>query len=152
MCGFAIYILSGVEFLDGPWKRQANNTPPLHHFRSHTLQSEEQHLRKCWKECLTEKIEIPHHAIRIYDEDGDLLSVKHTSFLESDTPLQMQNFLTKLTYPLVFLMGPCWDQRFSPYIPVIYLRLLFHISIYVRRRHNHLLYRRVSGLCYQHSQ
>jgi len=34
-----------------------------------------------------QKIEIPHHAIRIYDEDGDLLSVKHTSFVESDTSL-----------------------------------------------------------------
>ena len=87
LCGEGVWWrhnLSGVEFLDGPQERQANNGPPLHHFRSHTLQSEEQHLRKCWKECLTQEIAIPHHAIRIYDEDGDLLSVRHTNFLESD--------------------------------------------------------------------
>ena len=87
LCGEGVWwrhILFGVEFLDGPQERQANNSPPLHHFRSHTLKSEEQHLRKCWKECLTQEIAIPHHAIRIFDEDGDLLSVKHTSFLESD--------------------------------------------------------------------
>ena len=87
LCGEGVWWrhnLSGVEFLDGPQERQTNNGPPLHHFCSHTLQSEEQHLRKCWKECLTQEIAIPHHAIRIYDEDGDLLSVKHTSFLESD--------------------------------------------------------------------
>ena len=87
LCGESVcwrHNLFGVEFLDGPQERQANNGPPLHHFRSHTLQSEELHLRKCWKECLTQEIAIPRHAIRIYDEDGDLLSVKHTSFLESD--------------------------------------------------------------------
>ena len=87
LCGEGVWwkhILSGVEFLDGPQERQANNGQRLHHFRSHTLKSQEQYLRKCWKECWTQEIAIPHHTIRIYDDDGDLLFVKHTSFLESD--------------------------------------------------------------------
>lgn len=33
---------------------------------------------------MTQEIAIPHHAIRTYDEDGDLLFVKHISVLESD--------------------------------------------------------------------
>ena len=56
----------------------------LHHFRSHTLQSEEQYLRDCWNECLAQQVTIPHHVLNIYDEDGNLQSVQHTGFLEDD--------------------------------------------------------------------
>ncbi|PFX23630.1 hypothetical protein AWC38_SpisGene11812 [Stylophora pistillata] len=58
--------------------------PPLHHFGSRTLQSEEQYLRDCWNECLAEQVTIPHHVLKIYDEDGNLQSVQHTGFLEDD--------------------------------------------------------------------
>lgn len=56
----------------------------LHHFLSHTLQLEEQYLRDCWNECLAQQVTIPHHVLKIYDEDGNLQSVKHTGFLEDD--------------------------------------------------------------------
>ena len=87
-CGEGIWwrhILTGVEFLDAPGERQRNDKgPPLHHFRSHTLQSEEQYLRDCWNECLAQQVTIPHHVLKIYDEDGNLQSVQHTGFLEDD--------------------------------------------------------------------
>ena len=87
-CGEGIWwrhILTGVEFFDAPGERQRNDKgPPLHHFRSHTLQSEEQYLRDCWNECLAQQVTIPHHVLKIYDEDGNLQSVQHTGFLEDD--------------------------------------------------------------------
>ena len=87
-CGEGIWwrhILTGVEFLDAPVERQRNDKgPPLHHFRSHTLQFEEQYLRDCWNECLAQQVTIPHHVLKIYDEDGNLQSVQHTGFLEDD--------------------------------------------------------------------
>ena len=87
-CGEGVWwrhILTGVEFLDAPDERQRNDKgPPLHHFRSHTLQSEEQYLRHCWNECLTQQVTIPHHVLKIYDEDGNLQSVQLTGFLEDD--------------------------------------------------------------------
>ena len=70
-CGEGIWwrhILRGVEFLDAPDERQWNDKgPPLHHFRSHTLQSEGQYLRDCWNECLAQHVTIPHHVLKIYD-------------------------------------------------------------------------------------
>ena len=88
LCGEGIWwrhIVSGVEFLDGPEEMQGNdNGPPLHHFRTCTLKSEEQYLKNCWKECIMCDIPIPHHAVRIYDEEGNLQSIKHTGFLQDD--------------------------------------------------------------------
>ena len=79
------HILTGVEFLDGPDERQSNGKgPPLHHFRTHTIKSEDQYLRDSWKQCMTNHVTIPHHVVRIYDEDGNLKSIKHTAFLEED--------------------------------------------------------------------
>ena len=56
-CGEGIwwwYIMSGVEFLDGPGEKESqDNGPPLHHFCIHTLKSEEKYLKDCWKECIT---------------------------------------------------------------------------------------------------
>ena len=87
-CGEGIWwrhILTGVEFLDAPDERQRNDKgPPLHLFCSHTLQSKEQYLRDCWNECLAQQFPIPHHVLKIYDEDGNLQSVQHTGFLEDD--------------------------------------------------------------------
>ena len=87
-CGEGVWwrhILTGVEFLDAPDERQRNDKgPPLHHFRSHTLQSEEQYLRDRWNECLTQQVTIPHQVLKIYDEDGNLQSVQLTGFLEDD--------------------------------------------------------------------
>ena len=78
-------MVSGVEFLDGPDERKYNNNgPPLHHFRTHTLKSEDQYLKSCWKECIAHLDFIPHHTVRIYDDDGNLESVQHTKFLEDD--------------------------------------------------------------------
>ena len=41
-------------------------------------------MRDCWNECLAQQVTIPHHVLKIYDEDGNLQSVKHTGFLEDD--------------------------------------------------------------------
>lgn len=86
LCGEGIWwrhILSGIEFLDSPEESNSrDNGPPLHHFRTHTVKSENQYLRDCWKQCLTHQVSIPHHALRIYDEDGNLESINHTGFFE----------------------------------------------------------------------
>ena len=70
-CGEGIWwrhIVSGVEFLDGLNERKYNNNgPPLHHFRTHTLKSEDQYLKACWKESIAHLDSIPHHTVRIYD-------------------------------------------------------------------------------------
>ena len=41
-------------------------------------------MRHCWNECLTQQVTIPHHVLKIYDEDGSLQSVQLTGFLEDD--------------------------------------------------------------------
>ena len=50
-CGEGIwwwYIMAGVEFLDGPDEKESQDDgPPLHHFRTHTLKSEEKYLKDC---------------------------------------------------------------------------------------------------------
>ena len=88
-------VLSGVEFYDGP--DEANNRPQgptLHHFRSSTLQLEEQHLKENWERCLSDdNITIPHRIIRIYNQRGDCTRVMHTNFLDTendDNSLQIQ--------------------------------------------------------------
>ena len=88
-------VLSGVEFYDGP--DEANNRPrgpTLHHFRSSTLQLEEQHLKENWQRCLSDdNITIPHRIIRICNQRGDCTRVIHTNFLETendDNSLQVQ--------------------------------------------------------------
>ena len=48
-CGEGIwwwYIMAGVEFLDGPGEKVSQDDgPPLHHFCTHTLKSEEKYLK-----------------------------------------------------------------------------------------------------------
>ena len=88
-CGEGIWwqhIMAGVEFLDGPDEKESQDDgPPLHHFRTHTLKSEEKYLKDCWKECITNEIPIPHPPARIYDDDGNLqLFMKYTRFLKDD--------------------------------------------------------------------
>ena len=87
-CGEGIwwwYIMAGVEFLDGPGEKESQDDgPPLHHFRTHTLKSEEKYLKDCWKECITNGIPIPHPPVRICDGDGNLQYIKYTRFLKDD--------------------------------------------------------------------
>ncbi|KAL9977623.1 hypothetical protein ACROYT_G015049 [Oculina patagonica] len=72
LCGEDIWwrhIVAGVEFLDGPDENRSNDKgPPLHHFRSYTLKSEDQYLMECWKECVTHQVTIPHHVDEILEE------------------------------------------------------------------------------------
>ena len=77
--------MAGVDFLDGPDEKESQDDgPPLHHFRTHTLKSEEKYLKDCWKECITNEIPIPHPAVRICDDDGNLQYIKYTRFLKDD--------------------------------------------------------------------
>jgi len=88
-CGEGVWwhqILSGVEFFDGP--SDANSKPQgpaIHHFRSSSLQLEEEYLHQCWERCLNEDtITIPHRVIRIYNQGGDCIRVITTNFLNRD--------------------------------------------------------------------
>ena len=87
-CGEGIwwwYIMAGVEFLDGPGEKESQDDgPPLHHFCTDRLKSEEKYLKDCWKECITNEIPIPHPLVRIYDDDGNLQFIKYTGFLKDD--------------------------------------------------------------------
>ena len=87
-CGEGIwwwYIMAGVEFLDGPGEKESQDDgPPLHHFCTDRLKSEEKYLKDCLKECITNEIPIPHPLVRIYDDDGNLQFIKYTGFLKDD--------------------------------------------------------------------
>ena len=77
--------MAGVEFLDGPGEKESQDDgPPLHHFCTDRLKSEEKYLKDCWKECITNEIPIPHPLVRIYDDDGNLRFIKYTGFLKDD--------------------------------------------------------------------
>ena len=59
--------------------------PPVHHFRSHTLHSESKYLHNHWKRCMAlSDIQIPHHAIRVFNENGELDHIIRTGFLDDD--------------------------------------------------------------------
>lgn len=92
LCGEGVWwrhVAKGVEFFDvtSPCetRREVHTLPPLHHFRSHTLKSESKYLQENWKKCVSSAhIQIPHHAIRVFDERGELDHIIHTGFLQDD--------------------------------------------------------------------
>ena len=65
------------------------------HFRSSTLQLDEQHLKENWERCLSDdNVTIPHRIVRIYNQRGDCTRVMHTNFLDTendDNSLQIQD-------------------------------------------------------------
>ena len=84
------HTVSGIEFFDvntpDEDPRGAETLPPLHHFRSHTLKSESTYLQDEWKKCLSSAaaVKIPHQAIRVFDERGNLDHIINTGFLQDD--------------------------------------------------------------------
>lgn len=92
LCGEGIWwrhIAKGVEFFDvtsqSETHTEADTLPPLHHFRSHTLKTESKYLQDNWKKCVSlAAVQIPHHAIRVFDEMGDLDHIIYTGFLQDD--------------------------------------------------------------------
>lgn len=64
--------------------------PPLHHFRSHTLNSEDKYLQDYWMKCVASDIQIPHHTIRVFDIKGNLNQIINTGFLQDDNDRQWQ--------------------------------------------------------------
>ena len=84
------HTVSGIEFFDintpDEDPRGAETLPPLHHFRSHTLKSESTYLQDEWKKCLSSAagVKIPHQAIRVFDERGNLDHIINTGFLHDD--------------------------------------------------------------------
>ena len=92
LCGEGIWwrhIAKGVEFFDvtsqSETHPEADTLPPLHHFRSHTLKSESKYLQDNWKKCVSSAaVQIPHHAIRVFDETGELDHIIYTGFLQDD--------------------------------------------------------------------
>lgn len=59
------------------------HTPPLHHFRSSSLCSEVDYLKKCWRLCINEKIKIPIDVLRLDQSDGST-TVIHSGFLSQE--------------------------------------------------------------------
>ena len=92
LCGEGIWwrdVVKGVEFFDITSPSEiltaADTLPPLRHFRSHTLKSESKYLKDNWKKCVSlATVKIPHHAIRVFDEMGELDHIMHTGFLQDD--------------------------------------------------------------------
>ena len=92
LCGEGIWwrhIAKGVEFFDvtsqSETHPEADTLPPLHHFRSHTLKSESKYLQDNWKKCVSSAaVQIPHHAIRVFDETGELDHIIYTGFLQDN--------------------------------------------------------------------
>ena len=84
------HTVSGIEFFDvntpDEDSRGAETLPPLHHFHSHTLKSESTYLQDEWKKCLSSAaaVKIPHQAIRVFDERGNLDHIINTGFLQDD--------------------------------------------------------------------
>ena len=84
------HTISGIEFFDvntpDEDPRGAETLSPLHHFRSHTLKSESTYLQDEWKKCLSSAaaVKIPHQAIRVFDERGNLDHIINTGFLQDD--------------------------------------------------------------------
>ena len=84
------HTVSGIEFFDvntpDEDPRGAETLPPLHHFHSHTLKSESTYLQDEWKKCLSSAaaVKIPHQAIRVFDERGNLDHIINTGFLQDD--------------------------------------------------------------------
>ena len=62
-----------IEFLDGPDEDDSKKGPPLHHFRTHNPKLEETHL-KTW--CTEKNIKLPIENIRIYGDNGELVSTQ----------------------------------------------------------------------------
>ena len=92
LCGEGIWwrhIAKGCEFFDvtsqSETHTEADTLPPLHHFHSHTLKSESKYLQDNWKKCVSlAAVQIPHHAIRVFDEMGELDHIIYTGFLQDD--------------------------------------------------------------------
>ena len=92
LCGEGIWwrhVVKGVEFFDvtSPCETQteAHTLPPLHHFCSHTLKSESKYLQENWRKCVSSAhIQIPHHAIRVFDEKGELDHIIPSGFLQDN--------------------------------------------------------------------
>ena len=84
------HTVSGIEFFDvntpDEDPRGPETLPPLHHFHSHTLKSESTYLQDEWKKCLSSAaaVKIPHQAIRVFDERGNLDHIINTGFLQDN--------------------------------------------------------------------
>lgn len=65
----------GLEFLDNCTEERTNDVSP-HHFRSSSLQKEQQHVKVSWTRLiemyLSGELPIPLKRIKIYDLDGNL--------------------------------------------------------------------------------
>ncbi|XP_066298089.1 uncharacterized protein [Branchiostoma lanceolatum] len=76
----------GVRFCDGPShpdRLQAG--PQMMHFRSSSLQSVQNYLKNTWQQCLEEEVTVPLEKIYVYEENGELQSIKKTDFLVLET-------------------------------------------------------------------
>lgn len=70
-----------IEFFDVTNSPSHETTgPPLHHFRSSTLASEELYIQNCWQRCIEENIKMPVQVLRMDMDDGSTKTWK-TGFL-----------------------------------------------------------------------
>ena len=67
--------------------------PPLHHFRSHSFESERIYLKEKWEECLSQSnIRLPIRKVKVYDSEGNVDYTEHHRVFEDDPwPLLDEN-------------------------------------------------------------
>ena len=63
--------------------------PPLHHFRSSTLTSEQEYLKECWNTCLQKRTTLPASVIRIDHDNGSTERI-HTGYFGGQIAQQVE--------------------------------------------------------------
>ena len=57
--------------------KKIQNTKDLNYIIfEHNLKIEEIYLKSCWKQCIEDKIKLPVDSVRIYNDNGELVSVQ----------------------------------------------------------------------------
>lgn len=75
--------------------------PPLHHFRSHSFESERIYLKEKWDECLSQSnIRLPIRKVKFYDSEGNVDYTEHHRVFEDEQwPLLDENQTGKQNTP-----------------------------------------------------
>ena len=58
--------------------------PQLHHFRASNFTCEHEHLKRCWKLCLQQKVPLPLEQMKIVDENDNHRTVNYNLYCEEN--------------------------------------------------------------------